>query len=140
MLGGEHDDDIHNADIFPTGNINDFQICQIPTRIIQAVLIPREELTKVVSEIDTSPLNGDSFVYIGESENVGIRLKQHLEKEMDWEVAVVTTTINNGNQLTKADIKFLENYAYNKTIEANRFQLNQTTPTKSFIYESREDD
>lgn len=140
---------------FPTGNINDFQICQIPTRIIQAVLIPREELTKVVSEreelsrtgiyflfseIDNSSLNGESCVYIGESENVGIRLKQHLKKEMDWEVAVVITTINNSNQLTKADIKFLENYAYNKTIEANRFQLNQRIPTKPFIYESREAD
>lgn len=140
---------------FPTGNINNFQICQIPTRIIQAILIPREELTKVVSErlelsrtgiyflfsdIDNNSLNGENQVYIGESENVGIRLKQHLKKEMDWEVAVVITTINNDNQLTKADIKFLENYSYTKTLEANRFQLDQTVPTKPFIYESREAD
>lgn len=140
---------------FPTGKINDFQICQIPTRIIQAILIPRSQLTRVIAERpelnrtglyflfntkEDSSLNGENSVYIGESEIIGNRLTQHVNNEKVWEVAVVITTINHDNQLTKADIKFLENHAYTKVVEANRFKTDQTIPNKPFISEAREAD
>src|SRR5699024_6629124 len=78
--------------------------------------------------------------YIGESENISERLKSHHKNKENWNTAIVFTTTGEENQLTKADIKYLENYCYQKALEADRYALNQNTPTKSFVHESREAD
>src|SRR5699024_8852105 len=84
--------------------------------------------------------NSSQKAYIGESENIAERLRRHDKKRKDWDTAVVFTTTGAENQLTKADIKYLENYCYQKALEAERFSLEQNTPTKSFVHESREAD
>lgn len=79
-------------------------------------------------------------VEIEENENIATRLKDHHKNRKDWSTAIVFTTTGAENQLTKADIKYLENYCYQKALEAERFNLDQNTPTKSFVHESREAD
>lgn len=140
---------------FPTGDTRSYRISQIPTRTIQALLIPREELFPAIerrSELEYNGIyflfeeegyleaNGDTLVYIGESENIANRLKDHETKKANWKIAIVFTTNSKDNQLTKSDLKYLENYCYQKAAEVGRYILKQNTPTKSFVNESREAD
>ena len=140
---------------FPTGDTRSYRISQVPTRTIQSIYIPREELEKAIKDRDELQYNGlyflfdeegylqsneETSVYIGESENVASRLKNHAVKKETWEIAVVFTTNSATNQLTKADIKYLENHSYQKVLEAKRYALKQNIPTKSFVNEAREAD
>ncbi len=135
---------------FPTGNTFGYKIAQIPTRTIQAIYIPRQELNQVIEERQELTYNGIYFLfgvrdgeeiaYIGESEHIIKRLKHHFKERKNCDYAVVFTTTSEENQLTKADIKYLENYCYQKALEANRFLIEQNTPTKSFVHEAREAD
>ncbi|ELY8232101.1 DUF4357 domain-containing protein, partial [Enterococcus faecalis] len=43
-------------------------------------------------------------------------------------------------QLNKADIKYLENYCYQKALEAERYKLTQSIPTQSYVSEARKAD
>lgn len=140
---------------FPSGDTRSIQISHIPTRTIQSILVPREELTQAIALRDELNYNGlyflfeeegyfqanaETMVYIGESEDVAERLKSHAIKKENWIVAIVFTTNNSANQLNKADIKYLENYCYQKASEAKRYRIQQNIPKKSFITEAREAD
>lgn len=140
---------------FPTGNITSYRICYIPTTTIQAIFIPRETLDSALEHRPELEHNGiyflfekqkkhesisNTLVYIGESENIRARLTEHKIKKTNWEVAIIFTTNSSKNQLTKADLKYLENFCYQKALEANRYGLKQNTPTKSFVTEAREAD
>lgn len=73
-------------------------------------------------------------VYIGETENILIRLKQHLAEKDFWTECVVF--ISKDNNLNKAHIKYLENHLYCLAKEAKRYEiLNSNTPTESSISE-----
>jgi len=136
---------------FPTGDPRGYRICQIPTRTIQAIYIPRIDLDEVLQERAELSYNGIYFlfhhqdmdetdknkVYIGESENIANRLRSHRKRKEDWNIAIVFTTISEENQLTKADIKYLENLSFQKATEAERYEINQNIPTKSFVHEAR---
>lgn len=109
---------------FPDGDTRGYKISQIPTRTIQSIYIPRADLDLVIISRNELAYNGlyflfeedellddrEKIVYIGESENVAKRLKSHSVNKIKWETAVVFTTTGEENQLTKADIKYLENY------------------------------
>lgn len=140
---------------FPNGNPQSIQVSHIPTRTIQSILIPRDDLNEAVSfreELNYNGLyflfeeegylqaNGESLVYIGESEDVAKRLKSHATNRKDWIVAIVFTTNSEINQLNKADIKYLENFCYQKALKAKRYKLEQNVPKQSFVSESRKAD
>lgn len=73
-------------------------------------------------------------VYIGETENILVRLKQHLAEKDFWTECVVF--ISKDNNLNKAHIKYLENHLYCLAKEAKRYEiLNPNTPTESSISE-----
>ena len=125
---------------FPTGDTRSYRISQVPTRTIQSIYIPREELEKAIKDRDELQYNGlyflfdeegylqsneETSVYIGESENVASRLKNHAVKKETWEIAVVFTTNSATNQLTKADIKYLENHSYQRSLRRNVMRLNK---------------
>lgn len=84
--------------------------------------------------------NGESKVYIGESEDISKRLIRHLKTKQTWTVAIIFTTNSEANQLNKADIKYLENYCYQKALEAERYKLTQSIPTQSYVSEARKAD
>jgi len=140
---------------FPSGDTRGYSISQIPTRTIQAIYIPRIDLERAIKNRNELSYNGLYFLfeeerffaeglgnvaYIGESENVATRLRNHHKEKKDWKVAVVFTTTSKENQLTKADIKYLESYCYQKALETNRYDVNQNQPTRSFVHEAREAD
>lgn len=140
---------------FPNGNPRSIQISHIPTRTVQSILIPRDELKEAIilrEELNYNGLyflfeeegylqaNGESYVYIGESEDVAKRLNSHEKNKDNWIVAIVCTTNNEANQLNKADLKYLENYCYQKAVDAERYKLKQNIPKQSFVSEAREAD
>ena len=132
----------------PFGSPGGIKIAEITNRTVQAIYIPRNQLSEAqkrdeVSNVGLYFLFGQSDedatpqVYIGEAENCYERLKQHNKEKDFWDAAVVVVTNNNQNQFTKTDVKFLENLSFEKANELKRYKLNQTVPTKSFVPEWR---
>ena len=77
--------------------------------------------------------NNDN-VYIGESERMLTRLKQHLKDNNYWNDCVVV--ISKDNILNKAHVKYLENKFYNLALDAKRASIvNNTVPTCSSLSE-----
>jgi hypothetical protein len=79
--------------------------------------------------------DGDEQVYIGEAEEVRIRLNQHLTQKDFWNETVVF--VSKDENLNKAHIKYLENRLYQTAKIANRYKIeNSVVPTQSSISES----
>ena len=73
-------------------------------------------------------------VYIGETENILVRLKQHLQDKDFWTECVAF--ISKDNNLNKAHIKYLENHLYCIAKATKRYEIiNANTPTESSISE-----
>nr|WP_303622791.1 GIY-YIG nuclease family protein [Acetobacter persici] len=71
---------------------------------------------------------GQPRAYIGQTGNLGTRLKQHNEKKDFWNRAIVALSLT--HSLTVAHAHFLEWLAIKKTTEAERYELdNQTLGT-----------
>ena len=77
------------------------------------------------------------MVYIGESENLTIRLGQHLASKDFWNEAVVF--FGKENSLNKAHVKYLESRLFKIAGNAKRYEIkNDKTPTASSISEAEE--
>ncbi|MFB8425980.1 GIY-YIG nuclease family protein [Priestia megaterium] len=135
----------------PDGNPRGIKIAEVTNRTVQAILIPKNLLEEAKERDEVlnvglyflfdNELDGAKpQVYIGEAENSYERLKQHIKGKEFWEYAVLIVTNNKQNQFTKTDVKFLENLSFIQAKSANRFRLNQTIPTKSFVPEWRQAD
>jgi len=73
-------------------------------------------------------------VYIGETEEVFKRLKNHLENKEYWNIAVAI--ISKDDNLNKAHLKYLESKMYEQALEAGRYVVeNVNKPKCSFISE-----
>lgn len=133
----------------PDGSPRGIKVAEITSRIVKAILIPRNRL----SDADKRPeakrvglyfLFGQNdndakpTVYIEEAEECYTRLKQHNREKDFWDTAVLITTSN--NTFTKAHVKYLEWYCYTKCKEIDRYKTEQTMPTKSYIPEPVEAD
>lgn len=135
----------------PEGNANGIKVAEITSRTVQATLIPRNQLNKAESRsslqnpgiyflFGEDSETEEKLLYIGESENVFNRLKQHNKSKDFWDTAVLIVSNNESNNFTKAEIKFMENVAYMEALDADRFKLDQTIPVKSFVPEYRQYD
>ncbi|MED2737089.1 GIY-YIG nuclease family protein [Bacillus toyonensis] len=135
---------------FPDGDPKGIKIAEVINRTVQATLVPRSLLNEL-QEIEGSDNVALYFLfgsreddalleaYIGEAEKGFTRLKQHDKGKDFWEFAVLITITNAQNQFNKADVKFLENLAYIEAVDAGRYFINQTVPTKSYVAKWRED-
>ncbi len=129
----------------PDSNPRSVKICDIKDSIVKAIFIPRSRLEKVSNRSDlTSPgiyflfgkenEIGKPIVYIGEAENLLVRIKQHNAKKDFRNTAICF--VSEKNNINKAHIKYLENYCCNQAIEINKCKLeNSTTPTQSSLTE-----
>ena len=94
---------------------------------------PESRFTGVYFLFGRDDDNNDT-IYIGEAENIQIRLKQHLNDTYFWTDAIVV--ISKDNNLNKAHVKYLENIFYSLAIQSNRATvINGNTPTKSSLSE-----
>lgn len=73
-------------------------------------------------------------VYIGEAENILLRIRQHLADKDFWTECIAF--ISKDNNLNKAHIKYLENHLYHQAKKVKRYELiNANTPSESSISE-----
>ncbi|MCW8825398.1 MAG: GIY-YIG nuclease family protein [Gammaproteobacteria bacterium] len=104
----------------------------------QAMMVPRKRYNELKEWDEASKpgvyflfgeddSRGEPMAYIGESENVYERLKQHVDKKEFWNEAVLFT--NKDENLTKAHAKYLESRLIGAANEASRYKIeNGTAP------------
>lgn len=123
----------------PDGEPQGLKIAEITNRTVQGILIPRTRLKEVLRSIPELAQVAVYFllgqgedearprVYVGESEDVPVRLKDHNANKDFWQTAVVFISSTNG--FTKAHIKFFEWHFIQKAREVGRCDLdNENTP------------
>jgi hypothetical protein len=124
------------------------RIAEIGNWVGKALYSPRAAISKVLHRPEfgrpgvyflKSPPNSDSFaerVYIGEAENVGVRINQHLSdpnKEFD-ELVFFTS---NDHLLTKTQIKYLESRTVQQAHEAKSAEIvNGNNPSIPSLHEA----
>ena len=127
------------------GDPNGRMACELSNWTGKAYKIPR---IKIKDCSDRSDLNttgvyllfgkneeGKDLVYIGEAENVLVRLNQHLSSKDFWNETVIF--ISKDENLNKAHIKYLENRLHDIGTKTNRYLIeNNCIPTLSSISES----
>lgn len=127
------------------GDPNGRMSCEISNWTGKAYKIPR---IKIKDCVDRNDLNStgvyilfgkneenEDLVYIGEAENVLVRLNQHLSTKDFWRETIVF--ISKDENLNKAHIKYLENRLHTIGSTTKRYLIeNNCTPTLSSISES----
>ncbi len=127
------------------GDPNGRMACELSNWTGKAYKIPR---IKIKDCSDRNDLNttgiyllfgkneeGRDLVYIGEAENVLVRLNQHLSSKDFWKETIVF--ISKDENLNKAHIKYLENRLHDIGTKTNRYAIaNGCIPTLSSISES----
>ncbi|MBQ9227674.1 MAG: GIY-YIG nuclease family protein [Eubacterium sp.] len=137
------DDKIIQMKIF-SGDPNKLIMCELTTSNVRAYRVSRNELQEFGKREDAHNTGiyflfgkddyNNTTVYIGEGEDILVRLKQQLFLKDYWNVAIVI--ISNNNFLNKAHIKYLENEFYSLAIESARAVVtNKNTPTRSSVSE-----
>jgi hypothetical protein len=103
------------------------------TRIAEALSRPEAAYTGVYLLIGER--DGEPLAYIGESDNVRDRIKNHDAKKDWWEQAVLITT--SANNLNKAHVRYLEACLVAKAKEVGRVPLdNGTNPAAMGLSEA----
>jgi hypothetical protein len=116
----------------PEGTPAGIQIAELTTRIVQAISVPRTHLKQFFARPEAQHVGtyflfgGDDdsskpLAYIGQTENLKQRLKNHDANKEFWTRAVVL--VSRTHSFTQAHIKWLEWNAIAQAIEAKRFNL-----------------
>ena len=129
----------------PDGNPRSVRIAEITSRTARAVEVPRSKLAvaatrKEVGQVglyflfDEEDEAAKARVYVGESEDCMVRLKQHHVKKDFWTRAVVVTSKT--RRFDKAQVRWLEWYAVSEAAKAERFAVeNAVSPAEPYITE-----
>ena len=126
------------------GNPNGRIMCELSNWNGRVYKVSRNELSLFAGRKDSqntgvyflfgNDIDKGDTVYIGESERIYDRLKQHLIDNDYWNECVVV--ISKDNHLNKAHVKYMENKFYTIAKEAARFSIvNSTVPTCSSVSE-----
>lgn len=125
----------------PNGRLS----CELSNWTGKAYKIPRIKIKDCSDRLDLNTTGvyllfgkndeNKDLVYIGEAENVLVRMNQHLSSKDFWKEAIVF--ISKDENLNKAHIKYLENRLYKIGVDNNRYIIeNSSKPTLSSISES----
>lgn len=124
----------------PEANPRGIRECNIKDSIVKAIVIPRNQISEL-SKIDELKEPGVYFlikdeqnfevkpeIYIGETDDLRKRIKQHQAK--DWNLAICFFSTK--RNMNKAHVKYLEGHCCEIAKEINKCTLhNETKPTKS---------
>lgn len=116
----------------PDGEPRGLRIAEITTRIAQAVAVPRTDLAKAFARPESDHVAvyflfgtkedvSKDVVYIGQTESLVERLKDHNSKKDFWQTAVFL--ISRTHTFTQAHIRYLEWYAIKEAQKAGRYVL-----------------
>jgi hypothetical protein len=113
----------------PTGDASKVSIARITTEAIKVIYMDKSEIDKRKEDLNNIGcyilvgLNtaGEKTVYIGESENVYIRLQDHKKKKDFW--SGVYAIQNLSGTFDKAHLTYLEQLMISKAVEADRFNV-----------------
>jgi hypothetical protein len=116
----------------PDGTPSGIRIAELTTRIVQAVAIPKTELARFFERPESQHIGtyflfgGDDeslkpLVYIGQTEDLKARLKNHDANKEFWSNAVVL--ISRTHSFTQAHIRWLEWKSIATSATAKRYRL-----------------
>lgn len=116
----------------PQGSAAGIRVAELTTRIVQAVAVPRTGLESFFQRPESKHIGtyflfgGDDqstkpIVYVGQTEDLRLRLKSHDANKEFWNTAVVL--ISRTHTFTQAHIRWLEWRALSATAEAKRYTL-----------------
>ena len=108
------------------------------------LMLPRTQLVEAMKRVETGyagvylllgELDGEPLAYIGESEEIGGRIKNHDLKKDWWTTAVLVVTA--GNKLNKAHVRYLEARLIEEARAVGRTRLdNGTNPPRPILSEA----
>lgn len=134
----------------PDGEPQGLRTAEITTRIVRAIQVPRTRLAQFYerpesNEIGCYLLFGEKdesakpVVYIGQTEDLVGRLKNHHANKEFWRTAVVITSRT--QSFTQAHLRYLEWLSIQQATEAGRYALdNGNAGGKPFVPEPMEAD
>lgn len=135
----------------PYGDPNGIKIASIRTRNIEVISFSRnniEQFRKIMENRNTVSIYfltgfNENFsqeeIYIGETEDIISRIDQHNKSKDFWQKGYIVISTN--GFLTKAHIKYMENYLYLKIKEVGIMKLNNASePQKTYVDETIEAD
>lgn len=113
------------------------QYAFISNKICQMFVVPRSNLSYLkrqeklqkpafyilVGESD----EGKPKAYIGETENFRERVKDHDNKKLFWQKALIF--VSKDEDMTKSDVQYLEHRAVEKAMQAKTYQLDENKQT-----------
>jgi hypothetical protein len=130
----------------PQGTPAGIQIAELTTRIVQAISVPRTHLKEFfvrqeAQYVGTYYLFGGEddgskpLAYIGQTEDLKQRLRQHDASKEFWTTAVII--VSRTQSFTQAHIRWMEWNSIAKSKEANRYQLdNGNLSSEPFVTEA----
>ena len=131
----------------PTGEPRGIRIAEITTRIVQALLVPRSDLSLVRDRKEFAlpgvyflfgedDDNAKPIVYIGQTEDAKKRLDSHSRTKTFWKTAILC--VSKTQNFTQSHIRYLEWYCMQKAKEVNRFTLSndQVPPSSNYVTEA----
>lgn len=127
------------------GDPNGRMTCELSSWAGKAYKIPRINIKYCDDRIDLKNTGvyflfgkneeQEDIVYIGEAENIFIRLNTHDSKKDFWNETIIF--ISKDDNLNKAHIKYLENRFYEMAHNTKRYKIENTNiPTQSSLSES----
>lgn len=129
----------------PDGNPRSIKVCDIKDSIVKAIFVPRSKIEDIYKRPDVQEPGlyflfgsedeiGKPRVYVGEAENLLIRLKQHNAGKDFWNTAICF--VSEKRNINKAHIKYLESYCCEQAKQIGKCILeNNTSPTQSSLTE-----
>lgn len=124
----------------PDGDPQGIRIASITTRIVQLIEIPRLRLAEFLTMPEAKHVGiyflfgedaetGNAKAYIGQTGNLGARLKQHHDSKDFWNRALVALSLTHSLTITHA--QYLEWLSLNRADKASRLHIeNSTTGTR----------
>lgn len=132
----------------PSGNPTGIRVASLTTRTVRVFEVPRPLLREFLTRPESSQVGvyylfgGDDTeaarAYIGQTGNVGERLRQHVKKEF-WTRAMVAVSLT--NEWTSTHVAYLEWLSIARAEKADRYVLeNENRGSKPFTPEPLEAD